>query len=628
VDEKMASSINERFGAQTGGFGTSSYLYLGVVLFAAAVYMGCIVSPPSLMDDVDAVQAQIARNMLVSGDWVTARLDGIIYLEKAPLVYWAMAESYKIFGVKDWAARIPIALSAIGLCWLTAAFGVWAFGRRAGFYAGLCLATCIGLFLFTRILIPDVMLAFTVTLAMWAMLRALEEEEPHPRFWAFLLAASLGVGLLLKSLVAVLFPLAAGAIFLFVTRQLFSARTWKRLHPFSGLAIVMLIAAPWHVLATMRNPPYFDFTIHSVPGQYHGFLWFFFMNEQVLRFLNLRYPRDYNTVPRLYFWLLHLLWLFPWSVYLPAIAKLPFKPVDRAGRTRLLALCWAGFVLIFFTFSTTQEYYSMPCYSALALLLGSAMTEDTIWIRRGTRVLAAIAGSAALAAFVFYFLVRNMPAPGDISVALSRHPSAYTLSLGHMEDLTLTSLAYLRTPLFLAAFAFLIGAVGTIRASSQRAFLAAALMMVIFFQAARLALVAFDPYMSSRPLAEALLRSPAGKLIVDRQYYTYSSVVFYTNRDVLLLNGRRNNLEYGSYAPGAPDVFIDDPQFSKLWLQPERYYLVASESALPRFKNLVASSRLILVEKSGGKFVITNQPFTAAAKSTNVSDAISRPSQE
>jgi 4-amino-4-deoxy-L-arabinose transferase-like glycosyltransferase len=594
------------------------------VLFAAAVYLGCIASPPSLMDDVDAVQAQIARNMLVSGDWVTARLDGITYLEKAPLVYWEMAESYKIFGVHDWAARIPIALSAIGLCWLTAAFGLWAFGRRAGFYAGLCLATCIGLFLFTRILIPDVMLAFTVTLAMWAMLRALEEEEPHPRLWAFLLAASLGVGLLLKSLVAVLFPLAAGAIFLLVTRQLFSARTWKRLHPFSGLAIVLLIAVPWHILATLRNPPYFDFTIHSVPGQYHGFLWFFFMNEQVLRFLNLRYPRDYNTVPRLYFWLLHLLWLFPWSVYLPAIAKLSFKPVDRAGRTGLLALCWMGFVLIFFTFSTTQEYYSMPCYSALALLLGSAMAEDTIWIRRGTRVLTAVAGSAAVAAFVFFVLVRNLPAPGDISVALSRHPSAYTLSLGHMEDLTLSSLAYLKRPLLLAAFAFLIGAVGTIRATSQRAFLAAALMMVIFFQAARLAMVAFDPYLSSRPLAEALLRSPAGKLILDRQYYTYSSIVFYTNRDVLLLNGRRNNLEYGSYAPGAPDVFIDDAQFAKLWLQPERFYLVASEAAVSRLKSLVASSRFTIVANSGGKFVMTNQPIAAEAESTNASDAMSR----
>src|ERR671930_1382370 len=171
---------------------THGRVYLHVLLVAAAIYLGCIVSPPSLMDDVDAVQAQIARNMLSSGDWVTARLDGVAYLEKAPLIYWAIALSYKILGVHDWVARLPVALSAIALCWLTAAFAVWAFGRRAGFYAGLCMATCAGLFLFTRILIPDVMLALTTALAMWAFLRALDKEEDHPRIWACVLAVSLG----------------------------------------------------------------------------------------------------------------------------------------------------------------------------------------------------------------------------------------------------------------------------------------------------------------------------------------------------------------------------------------------------------------------------------------------------
>src|SRR5437016_13070971 len=148
-----------------------------VVVVAAAVYLGCIISPPSLMDDVDAVQAQIARNMLSSGDWVTARLDGVAYLEKPPLIYWMIAISYKVFGVHDWAARIPIVLSAIALCFTTAAFGAWAFGRRAGFYAGLCMSTCIGLFLFTRILVPDVVLTLVITLALWAFLRVLEWEE-------------------------------------------------------------------------------------------------------------------------------------------------------------------------------------------------------------------------------------------------------------------------------------------------------------------------------------------------------------------------------------------------------------------------------------------------------------------
>ncbi len=562
------------------------------------------------MDDVDAVQAQIARNMLTSGDWVTARLDGVVYLEKAPLIYWIMAASYKLFGAHDWAARIPMALSSIALCWLTMAFGAWAFGKRAGFYAGLCMASCIGLFLFTRILIPDVMLTFTVALALWAFLRALDEDEPHPRFWAVLLAANLGLGLLLKSLIGILFPIAAGFIYLWITGQLFSGRAWRRLHPFTGLLIILLIAAPWHILATLRNPPYFAFTLHSGPAQYHGFLWFFFINEQLLRFLNLRYPRDYNTVPRLYFWLLHLVWLFPWSVYFPAVAKLSFKskPSDRAGRTRLLALCWAGFVLIFFTFSTTQEYYSMPCYPALALLLGSAMAARGAWITRGTRALAVITAAAGLLTLALFFLTRNLPAPGDISQALSQHPGAYKLSLGHMQDLTLGSFAYLRTPLLVAAIAFCLGALALSKWTGQRAFLSAALMMVLFFHAARLAMAVFDPYLSSRPLAEAILKSPEGTLIVDHHYYTFSSIFFYTNRTALLRNARFNNLEYGAYAPGVPNVFIDDAQFKNLWLKPERCYIVATQSAVPGLESIVGREQLNLVAASGGKVVLTNHP--------------------
>lgn len=590
-----------------------SHFYLGVLAFACAVYLGCILSPPSLMDDVDAVQAQIAHNMLSSGDWVTARLDGIPYLEKAPLIYWVIAIFFRMFGAIDWVGRLPVAFSAVGLALLTAAFGAWAFGRKAGFYAGLVISTCAGLFLFTRILIPDVMMTFTIALAMWAFLRALDETEPHPRWWAFLLAASLGTGLLLKSTVGLLFPVAAALIYLALTGQLLARKTWKRLRPVSGTFIILLIAAPWHIVATLRNPPYFDFTLHSIPGQYHGFLWFFFMNEQVLRFLNLRYPHDYNTVPRLYFWLFHLLWLFPWSVYFPAVAKLSFRPLDRAGRARLLALCWTGFLLVFFTFSTTQEYYSMPCYPALALLLGCAMADGGPWIKRGTRVATGVAAAAAVITGGLCFLVRNVPAPGDISRALSQHPSAYTLSLGHMEDLTLESFAYLRLPLALAALAFLIGAVGTLRTRGARPLLALGVMMVIFFHAARLAMVAFDPYLSSRPLAEALERSPAGELVIDHHYYTFSSVFFYTNRTAWLLNGRFNNLVYGSYAPGAPNVFMDDAQFKAAWLSGQRYYLVADEEKRPKFEGLVGRDALYVVAESGGKMLLTNQPLARNA---------------
>jgi 4-amino-4-deoxy-L-arabinose transferase-like glycosyltransferase len=577
-----------------------------VALVAAIIFFGCIFSPPSLMDDVDAVQAQIAHNMLQSGDWVTARLDGVAYLEKSPLKYWMIAVSFMIFGVHDWSARIPIALCTVLLCWVTARFGAWAFGRRAGMYSGLVLATSVGLFLFTRILIPDVVLTLTVTLAMWGMLRTLDSVEPHPTRWAMLAWAAMGTGLLLKGLIAALVPMAGGLLYLWFTGQLFERKTWRRVHPFSGMLLLLAIAAPWHVLATLRNPPYFNFTLHSERGSYHGFFWFYFINEHLLRFLNMRYPRDYNTVPRLYFWLFHLLWLFPWSVYFPAALKLRYRDPDRASRTRLLALCWFGFTLVFFTFSTTQEYYSMPCYPALALLLGSAITAEERWLRFGTKALAVVATAAAVVIAAILWMVRGKAAPGDISAALTLNPAAYTLSLGHMTDLTLAAFAYLRRPLALAGAAFAIGAATAYRARKTVPVAGLVAMMVLFFHAARMALVTFDPYLSSRPLAQALLDSPPGKLIVDDSYYTFSSVIFYTNRSALLLNGRVNNLVYGSFAPDAPKgVFIDDRDLQRLWAQPERYYLVAEGPQMPRIEKLIGKP--IEVKQAGGKFLLRNR---------------------
>jgi hypothetical protein len=373
------------------------------------------------------------------------------------------------------------------------------------------------------------------------------------------------------------------------------------------LLLLSAIAAPWHVLAMLRNPPYLDFTMHAEPRSYRGFFWFYFINEHVLRYLNLRYPRDYNTVPLLYFWVFHLLWLFPWSVYLPALFRTDYRGRERASRVRLLALCWTGWVLGFFTFSTTQEYYSMPCYPALALMIGAALARGGRIVRIATRVAAGIAGIALVSVAIILWLVRGLPAPGDIASALSQHPEVYTLSLGHMTDLTLAAFAYLRLPLALAGVAFLIGAAGAWRFRDWRATISLAVMMTVFFHAARLAMVVFDPYLSSRALAEGLLRSPAGQLIVDDPYYEFSSVFFYSNRSALLLNGRVNNLEYGSYAPGAPRVFIDDAAFARLWLSGERHYVVTEAPKISRLEQLVGKRELHVVVASGGKLLFSNQ---------------------
>ncbi len=561
------------------------------------------------MDDVDAVQAQIARTMLETGDWVTARLDGVAYLEKSPLIYWLMAASFRIFGIHDWAARLPLALVVVLLCWVTYRIGRWGLGEQAGIYSGVVLATSVGLYLFTRILIPDAALTLTIAVALWAWMRLLEDDTDSPRGWAALMGASLGCGLLLKGLIAVVFPILTGLAYMACSGQFFKRTAWRRLHLPLVLAVTLLVALPWHILAMRANPPLFAFSMHSGPGEYHGFFWFYFFNEHLLRFLNLRYPRDYNTVPPVLFWALNLVWLFPWSAYLPGAVKLDFGRTSRASRLRLLTLCWIGAVMLFFTFSTTQEYYSMPIYPAVALLIGSSLVEQK-WTQAASRALVGIFAALCTVMVVILVLVAKNPADGELATALAQHPEMYTLSLGHMGDLTLAAFAYLRLPLAIAACACAVCALGPLLTRKRTAATVATLSvgMILFFQAARIALIRFDPYLGSYPLATRLLQSPPGQLIEADSYYSFSSVFFYTNQKALLLNGRNNNLEYGSYAPNAPNVFIDDAGLASRWRSSQRYYLLANEPDLPHIDSVIGTRSIHLVTKSSGKVLLSNLP--------------------
>jgi len=252
----------------------------------------------------------------------------------------------------------------------------------------------------------------------------------------------------------------------------------------------------------------------------------------------------------------------------------------------------------------------MPIYPAIALLIGSALASESSGIKMGMRAVQASFAVLFLVLSTLLLLVWGVPAQGDISQALAQHPELYTLSLGHFGDLTLAAFAYLKLPLALAAAAFAVGALAlTLGREHKQKIAAVAVAMVIFFQAARIALVRFDNYLGSYPLAQALMKNPPGQLIEADAYYAFSSVFFYANRTALLLNGRSNNLEYGSYAPGAPQVFIDDRKFQSLWSQPSRSYLLAYGSELPHLEHTVGASRLHVVARNADNYLLTNLPL-------------------
>jgi hypothetical protein len=185
----------------------------------------------------------------------------------------------------------------------------------------------------------------------------------------------------------------------------------------------------------------------------------------------------------------------------------------------------------------------------------------------------------------------------------------YTLSLGHMTDLTLPAFAYLKLPLAVAVAAFGLCAVGLwlTRRSTGRTVAVLVVSMIVFFQASRLALVRFDSYLGSYPLAQKLQASPPGQLIEAGTYYVFSSVFFYTNCTALLVNGRTLNLEYGSYAPNAPRVFIDDTGFIERWRSSDRFYLLVNGDDLPHLESLAGKASLHRVAENSGSYLFCNR---------------------
>jgi len=298
-----------------------SALTTGILLAIVflAVQFASLFTPP-LLDDADASHAQIAQHMAESGDWVTMKVDGIRYLEKPPLPYWLDAALYRIFGQNVFATHLPNALSLLGCAWIAWLWATRAWGRRAGLYAALGVLTSIGPFLFTRFSIPESLLSFLLLFALYSFLTGLESHWPSRVYGMW---AALALATLTKGLIAPVF-FAAAAVPLLLLSGL-----WRRLRdlkPFTGILLFLAIAAPWHILAGLANPDQgHPIGNHPTPGNVHGFWYFYFVNEHFLRFLGQRFPHDYNRLPFIAYWLLHLVWLFPWSLFLPALLVAAWK---------------------------------------------------------------------------------------------------------------------------------------------------------------------------------------------------------------------------------------------------------------------------------------------------------------
>ncbi len=565
---------------------------LALVALWIAFYASFTLFRPALLDDADSVHAEVAREMLLRHDYVTLYANGIRYLEKAPLLYWSMAASMRVSQLLGHgsarclavAARIPLALTVLLLAFAVETFARRAFhspgqnktGPRAGLYAALILLSSPGIFLFTRINLPDAMVCLWLTLAMHAFWRIESKVPPsnlEPRtsnLLCYAFAACCALNVLSKGLIGIVFPIAIVAIYLLLTRGWRGAvRRVLELHPFSSILVFLLIAAPWHILIALANPTEghpgaLTFALHpaagaghfSVPlptdGNVHGWAWFYFVNEQLLRYLNLRVPRDYDTVPLYLFYGLCLIWLMPWSAFVfhaiataVPILKRDWRHRFRARilnwreRPRLFLALWAAIPLLFFSLSTRQEYYVLPALPAMILLLAAWLSDSvshsrdyadgplifapgvtgTVRDRTGaivsgphpahhappgavdsikariaapkiTAVLLAL-GAIFAAATVFFLLHTRAPAPDtDLAALLEQNPGDYALSMGHFLDLNAQALGLFRLPLALAALSLFLGPLASLILRRRASFATSTENYTRCFHAATLALAA------------------------------------------------------------------------------------------------------------------------------------------
>ncbi len=622
---------------------------------------------------MDSVYIEIAREMLHRHDFVTPYIDGIRFFDKPPLMYWLAAGSMRLLGEHDWAARLPLALAFLALL-----IAIYALGQRfngthensdrGALYASLIFATALGPWLYSRFFIPDLLICLWMTLGVHTFLIALSRAakarmthhhqaagetnargvtppitaSPSPLLPTLAFAATLALNLLTKGLIGLVFPLAFVFLYLLITRQF---RLAARLPLLPALLTFLAIALPWHILAAINNPAISMPAGQGLPAR-AGWAWFYLYNEHIARFLGRRIPHDYGNTPVWLFWLYAVLWMFPWTVFLPAAVARTWRQLGhrfqvtvRDREAALAITLWSLTVLIFFTLSSRQEYYSLPALPALALMLGGLLaaaghgvpqddrpagqmivdrvtqppTSSILWLHRW--FLLPLTGLIALVCLFFALTAPHTPAGTDLAALLSQNPDLYNLSLGHLFDLTGPAMGLFRGPLFAVAAGMLLVGLGSYllrrRQQNYAANLTLAAGAVVVLLAAHTGLVRFNPILGSEPLAAAILtqesaRPQSSEILLDGELTSGSTLLFYTRQPVHLVNGRVNGPWFGSFWPDAPAIFEDDSSLHRLWASPTRIFLLTYAPAA-RSRDLAPYGSVRTLASVGGKTILTNR---------------------
>jgi 4-amino-4-deoxy-L-arabinose transferase-like glycosyltransferase len=534
---------------------------------------------PALYDPHESLYAEVAREMVVRGDWLTPHLNGTRYLDKPPLCYWLIAMAYTLFGVSEFAARLPIALAGLGGILVTWGIGQRLCDNRSGVLAGLVLTTSVGYFVFSRQLLPDMVFTLFTTLGFYGCVRAVEQDR-HQKSWGILAYTSLALAVMTKGFVGC-FPLLIMVVYLWLVGKRHALRALISLG--GGMLFVLLIA-PWHLVIGWQN---------------EGYFWHYFANEHFWRFLGRRHPIDFISLPLPIFFLVLFLGLLPWSPYLALPRTWPAlrKPRRRGNAGSLLVWLWAGMFLIFFSLSRARlPQYSLPAMPALALLIGMSLHE---------RFRGSVSSTKGLLRATTIALL--LPA-----LALLLLPSY----LDHYHQLGLTARA---VSLIRLVFGLMVGGSGLALLSFahkrwRAGVLSLTVGMVAVFYFTHQVLLQLQPFRASQGIALLIAadQGPGERIVLEVEkddpfeYEQIAGLAFYTGQPVDLLR-RKNPPEFALPLKPTERFLLSEAEFHQLWTSGQRVYLV-TDSFLDGDGILARQSTFSVLGQVGNRWVVSNRP--------------------
>lgn len=511
---------------------------------------------------------EIPREMVITGDYITPRLNGVKYFEKPVLFYWLESFSIKLFGLRGYTLRLWPALFSLFGCLAVYVAGRRLYGRRSGLIAAAVLATNLLYYGLGRAIILDMPVSVLLTAALLSFLIGMH-EVPGPRrrlyLWSFYAFSALAV--LTKGLIGMLIPGMVIGAWIMVLGEW---RVLKTMYLPTGLALFLLIAAPWHIMVGRANPEFFHF---------------YFIQEHFLRYLTTMHSR---YQPPWFFIPIILLGLFPWSVFLVQAIKhnLPSTWRERhEHRDALFLILWAGLVFLFFSASGSKLVpYILPVFPPLALLIGRYLSDawdsrDFPGVRAGYVILLAtqVILGGAMIALPFFWRTTDVQALGWYPAV-----AGCTLLLG----------------------AALTGALARFR-GFRLAFIAVAVFAALFLIEMNAAAPRIDTK-SIKMLAVTLkpLLKPGDEVASYQTYY--QDLPVYLERRIITVDWK-GELDFGTEVEDTKAWMMDSAAFWKRWTGPETIYLLMEVKIYEALRFLNPHVKLYPIARDKKNIVLSNR---------------------